>query len=93
MNRKAVLVAVASMLVTPVSFIHAEEANLSSYEQTCREWAQEDGVQADELKAYVKKCVADMARNDSDSDYVTNQDEHAVQDAEQVIDVENPGHR
>ena len=41
----------------------------------------------------MKKCVADMARNDSDSDYVTNQDEHAVQDAEQVIDVENPGHR
>ena len=92
MNSKAVLVAVAGMLVTPASFVNAEEANLPSYEQTCREWAQEDEVQADELEAYVKKCVADVARNDSDPDYATNQDEPAGQEAEHVIEDENPGH-
>ena len=74
MIKKIGLFVFVSLFFSSVAMTATEGENDAADEQSCKNWAEEDGISQDLMADYIKRCIAEMKESNDQNDSTQPQD-------------------
>ncbi|MBF0357193.1 MAG: hypothetical protein HQL70_01225 [Magnetococcales bacterium] len=75
MIRKIWVIIVASIFLSSVTLVAAKEVSLSQVEESCRKWAEEDGISKVDIKDFMLECMKEIQNPSKHNKEITNQND------------------
>ncbi|MBF0359317.1 MAG: hypothetical protein HQL70_12000 [Magnetococcales bacterium] len=70
MVKKIGILVFTSMFFSSVAIAAPEVMADTSDEQSCKSWAEEDGISKDLMAEYIKRCIAEMKEGNDENDSI-----------------------